>query len=166
MNGLLLALSTAAATFAVLGGIYGAYRVVRRAIASRPYRKPLPMFAGTNELRDALCKLRGRTVNFDTAIDFSVATTLSSRIAGEAGYGEILGSDATQLNGKSLPLYVVSDYGTLDSFARLVVCVKDGNRLKYSHGGTGITQVLLIGRFAVEVRAYSGPSVEITLREV
>lgn len=155
-----------AAAFAIVGGFYGAYVWLSRAIRSRPFKKPLDIFAGTDELKDALLKLNGKTVNFDTVIDFSIGGVISSRIAEETEYGELLSKDASFLNGRRLPLYVLTAQNSLDSFASLVVEMKQARRLKFSHGGTGITQVLLKGRFDVEVRAYSGPSVEITLREV
>jgi hypothetical protein len=159
-------LECVAAGFAIISGLYGAYAVFRRATASRPYTKPLRMFSGTNELRDNLLKLRGRTVDFDTALDFSVGDHVSSRIADETEYTNLLGNDASLLNGQRLPLYVLKDQKHLVSFASLVVDIKQERRLKFSHGGAGINQILLKGRFEVEVRAYSGPSVEITLREV
>ena len=154
-----------AAGFAIVGGIYGAYALFSRMLTSRPYKKPLDVFAGNNELRDSLLKLRGKTINFDTVLDFSVGDQLSSRIVEETEYGDIFGKGASSLNGKRLPLYILTEHQTLDSFASVVVVMKQGRRLRFSHGGTGVTQVLLKGRFDVEVRAYSGPSIEITLRE-
>jgi hypothetical protein len=155
-----------AAAFAIVGGIYGTYEVVRRKVAAIPFIKSLSMFAGTNETRDCLLKLRGRTAYFDTVLDFCVWNELSTRIITETKYGKLLDQEASQLNGQRLPLYVVTAHGNLDSFASLVVRMKDSQRLKFSHGGTGVTQILLKGRFETEIRAYSGPSVEITLREV
>lgn len=159
-------LEAVAAAFAIIGGAYGAYDVARRKIRSRPYTEPMYLFAGTNELRDRLVKLRGRAVTFDTLLDFSVWNQLSNRIVGETEYNELLGGDASELNGKRLPIYITTKYKTLDSFASLIVALKDKCKLKFSYGGTGVIQVLLKGRFEVEVRAYAGPSVEITLREV
>jgi hypothetical protein len=156
----------AAAAFAVVGGIYGAYRFARRLVISRPFKKSLPMFAGTNEVHNTLKELQGKTLDFDTVLDFSIGGEISQRISSESPYGGLLNGDASKLNGERLPLYTITDYGTLDSFTFLVVRLRDMGRLKFSHGGTGITQVLLRGRFAVEVRAYSGPSIEITLQEV
>ncbi|HEX3943740.1 MAG TPA: hypothetical protein VHW69_06610 [Rhizomicrobium sp.] len=154
-----------AAVFAVIGGMYGLYALLRRTISSRPDEKALYIFAGTNELRERLLKLRGRTINFDTALDFSIGDSLSSRIADETEYRYLL-DHAALPNGERLPLYVLTDHQQLDSFASLVVEPKQGRPMKFSHGGTGVIQVLLKGRFDVEVRGYSGPSVEITLREV
>jgi hypothetical protein len=144
------------------GGLYGTYKF----FASRPYRDPLYLFAGTNDLRDRLVRLKNRTVNFDSVLDFSIGGELSHIIAEQTEYRELLVSDPQSLNGRRLPLYIVTDHYTLDSFASLVVRMKESHRLKFSHGGTGVLQILLKGRFEIEVRAYSGPSVEITLREV
>jgi hypothetical protein len=143
-------LEPVAAAFAIVGGTYGAYELVRRKIQYRPYTEPMCVFAGTNELRDRLIKLQGRTINFDTVLDFSVGGQLSSRIVGETEYKELLGGDARKLNGKRLPLYIVTEYQTLDSFASLIVDLKEKRRLKFSHGGTGIVQVRwtrLVGQF-------------------
>jgi len=159
-------LNLVVAAFGIVAGIYGAYKVISGGFASHPNTKPLDVFAGTNELRDRLLRLKGRTVNFDTVLDFSIGDELSSRIAEETEYRKLLGRDAKNLNGKRLPLYVVTEHGALDSFASLVVEMKDGGRLKFSHGGTGVIQIPLKGRFDIEVRAYSGESAEITLREV
>jgi hypothetical protein len=155
-----------AAFFAIIGGIWGTFELVRRKIRSRPFTKPLSIFSDQNSLRDDLLKVQNRTVDFDTVLDFSVWNDFSNRIVAETEYGKILDRPASELNNRSLPLYTLREGGHLESFERLVISVKNSDRLKYSHGGTGIIQVLFKGTFAVEVRHYSGPSLELTLREI
>ena len=150
-----------AAVLAILGGIYAAYKLIRE----RPFTRPLQIFSGNDSTRDVLLELRGKTIRFDTVLDFSVWNGLTCRIASDTEYQKILSRPASELNNKTLPLYVVRN-DCLDSFASLIISMKDSRRLKFSHGGTGVTQVLLTGKLSVEVREYSGPSVEITLREV
>lgn len=79
-------LSGIAAAFAIVGGLYGAYALLQRRIATRPYKRSLSIFAGTNELRDNLLKLNGRTANFDTVLDFSIGDGFSNRIVTETEY--------------------------------------------------------------------------------
>jgi len=61
MSGPLDILNVVVAVFTVVGagGLYGAYKFV----ASRPRKIPLCIFAGTNEIRDRLLRLKGRTVS-------------------------------------------------------------------------------------------------------
>lgn len=155
-----------AAIIAIVAGLYGAYEFVCRRLAARPYRKSLSIFAGDDAVKNDLLKMRGRTVNFDTWLDFSIWNEFTHRIVSETEYGDLLDGTGSNLNKQPLPLYIQTEHGTLDSFARVIVNVRDSDRLKFSHGGTGVIQVLLKGRFEVEARWYSGPSVEITLREV
>lgn len=166
MDNLMASASTlsgiAGSIVAVIGGGYALYRWLK----SQPFKKRLSIFSNPSSLENDLLKVRGRTLNFDTILDFSVWNELSHRIASETEYKEILCQPARDLNNKPLPLYAPQKGGGLDSFVRLVVSVKDSSRLKFSHGGTGIIYVLLKGKFDVEVRNYAGPIIEFTLREV
>lgn len=48
----------------------------------------------------------------------------------------------------------------------MLIKLKDPSVLRLSHGGTGLISLPLIGRFLIEKRNFSGPSVEYTLREL
>lgn len=152
----------AAAIVGVVGGFFGLYNWLH----SRPFKKRLSIFSDPTHLKGNLLKLRGQTVNFDTLLDFSVWNELSNRIATETEYKRILQRPASELNNKLLRLYAPKKEGNLDSFVNLVVSVKDSERLRFSHGGTGVIYVLFKGKFEVEVRTFSGPTIEFTLREV
>jgi hypothetical protein len=155
-----------AAIFAIIAGVSGAFRLFRHYRASRIFTTPLPIFSNVAKTRDALLSVKNRTLLFDTVLDFSVWNEQTFRIAGETEYRSMLSQPASELNNKSLPLYTEQEGGRLDCFVYLTISVKDANKLKFSHGGTGVIQVLLKGRFDIEVRHYSGPSIEFTLREV
>jgi hypothetical protein len=145
----------------IMTGLIG----LRNWLRSRPFKKPLAIFTDSVFIKRSLLELQGRTVNFDTRLDFSVWNEFSSRVANETEYKDILNRPASELNNKPLNLYSVRDGDHLDSFVRLVVSVKDSQRLKFSYGGSGLIYVLLKGRFNIEVRGYAGPSAEFTLRE-
>jgi len=155
-------LGITAAIVAIVGGLFGFYKWLN----SRPLKKQLSIFSDTDSLKGNLLRLRGRTVNFDTLLDFSVCNEFSNRIATETEYEKILHRPASELNNKPLRLYGPQKGGHLDSFASLVVSVKDSERLKFSHGGTGVIYVLFKGKFEVEARSYAGPTIEFTLREI
>lgn len=162
INSSVTLLGVIASAFAVVAGLYALHDW----LISRPFKRRLSIFSDPTVLTETLLKLEGRTVNFDTLLDFSVWNELSHRIAATHEYQTILRRPASDINNTPLPLYALQEGGRLDSFARLIVSVKDGKRLKFSHGGTGVIYVLLKGRFEIEVRHYAGPSIEFTLREV
>lgn len=56
--------------------------------------------------------------------------------------------------------------GRVSCYDSLRIKMKDPSRLRFSYGGTGTISLPLEGLFVVEVRYFSGPSVEYTLREI
>ena len=54
----------------------------------------------------------------------------------------------------------------LSCYDTLRIKMKDPSRLRLSYGGTGTMSLPLYGEFMIEVRYFSGPSTEYTLREL
>lgn len=81
MDNLMASASTlsgiAGSIVAVIGGGYALYRWLK----SQPFKKRLSIFSNPSFLENDLLKVRGRTLNFDTILDFSVWNELSHRIA-------------------------------------------------------------------------------------
>jgi len=63
-------------------------------------------------------------------------------------------------------VWVEDTSGLVTCSDQLRILVKDPRSLRLSYGGTGTISLPLWGVFLVELRAYSGPSAEYTLREL
>ncbi len=119
-----------------------------------------------SSFRAFLDKNVGKTIEFDTYLDFSIWNEASHQIAIDASAANgPLPPEAANISGARMPLANARADGTVGYLDALVIEMIDPRRLKYDAGGTGIHRILFRGKFEIERRAYSGPSVECTLRE-
>lgn len=125
----------------------------------------IPITYGEKAFLDEIEKITGRTLNLNACLDFCIWDKFSMEIAEEKDFRNLL-VDAKKLNNVRIPIYKKTEHGKLDCFSYLIISVRDDNILKFSHGGTGVVQLFLFGKFRVESRMYSGPSTEYTLREI
>ncbi len=151
-----------------LTALYGAYALISRLWRGRPYRKLIsvldPQRGG--EFKIFLSARTGKRVSFETYLDFSVGSDERHRMLTEGHFDLILPDDASELNGVAIPLPSIRSDGRITYLDTLTVEMQESRRLKWSAGGTGIRQILFRGTFEIETRAYSGPRVDYTLREV
>lgn len=158
-----------ASLFAIVGGSYSFFVIIKRWLRSQPFRKPIPITSlEAQKIFDALAARRGRVIRIDTVLDFSRIVGDSENIWRQFDLDQLFDGDSLR-NGVCIPIAskkLSSSPANPVPLNSLRIVVNDPDRLRVSHGGTGIIQVLLSGNFEVETRAFSGPSVEITLREV
>lgn len=159
-------LSYVANAISVPVAIWKAHDTYQQYCSSKIRRLNFHIMSGNDDIQKTLSRFVGKTITINSALDFSTGTQISFDIASKTDMKEILSSPAPELNNIRIPIYKKREDGFLDSFVYLVVCVKDENILKFSHGGTGVNQISIEGKFKVEERHYSGPSIEFTLREV
>ena len=60
----------------------------------------------------------------------------------------------------------IRSYRYISCLDTIRIFMKEPERLRFSYGGTGTTSLPFTGLFVIEVRAFSGPRVEYTLREL
>lgn len=133
--------------------------------ASKIIKITIPITYGENDFKKQIEQITCKVVNLEACLDFSIWNDFSSKLLQNIEFAGLL-DDAKKLNNVRIPIYKKTEYGKIDCFSYLVISVKDSNCLKFSRGGSGVIQLFLNGKFRVERRAYSGPSVEYTLREV
>lgn len=148
---------------------------------------------GAEEFRRFLNENEGNKVKFDTNISFLAMSALNKLIHERCNYDPFM--DAVRYKPemvKSSRIGLVKfkkgfvdpqkhffyndeekryDFGlssvrNISCYDSIRIVMKEPSRLRFSHGGPGITYLPFSGTFIVEVRYFSGPSIEYTLREI
>jgi hypothetical protein len=155
--------------FAIIGGLYGFFTIVRNWTRKRSFKQAIHITClNAEESFKSLLARRGKTVSMDTALDFSVSVGESENIWRHLRLEELFDGESLK---NALRIPIVSKKLSVHSsnpvsLNSLRIVAKDPDRLRLSHGGTGVIMVPLKGTFEVGARYFSGPSTEITLREV
>jgi hypothetical protein len=143
-------------------------------------------YEDSTRFQEFLLKNSGNTVKFNTTISFDLAIGINYLIHKVCEYDSILEAIRKDPNRIAktpigLPKFKDGFSGDVEvlrhdfdektasmvsCFNHLVIRVKEPNRLRLSYGGTGMVDLPLNGTFIVEVRHFSGPSIEFTLREI
>lgn len=145
------------------------------------------------EFREFLEENSGKRVKFDTQISFDSVLAVSLMAHEICNYDEFLGAvrdDPSNVENTALGILKFKDgfidpqrfyfydsesnrYDFGENSISMVSCydkirikMKDPSRLRLSYGGTETMSLPLYGEFLIEVRHFSGPSTEYTLREL
>jgi hypothetical protein len=128
-------------------------------------------YEDSKTFQEFLTTNNGKKVTFNTTISFDAATDVNQRIHDACNYEEIIDTinESPELIEKTpigLPEFQNSDNTNITCSNQLKIKTKDPRALRFSHGGTGIIHLPLHGTFLIEVRQFSGPITEFTLREI
>ncbi len=121
---------------------------------------------GNNDFQSFLNKSSRKVVYLDLLLDFSIGTESNHQAWSSCAIDFIAACNVQNLDSSRIPIVSESEHGGFVARDAFVLVVKEPGRLAPSFGGTGLVQVFVHGYFEVEVRAYSGPSIEYTLREI
>ncbi|ENM3890218.1 hypothetical protein Q9F25_003433 [Vibrio cholerae] len=167
---------------------------VEKADGPMEYSESIPLvYSDINKFKEFLHQNVGKTVKFNTQIAFDIVLPENILAHSRCNFGDFieavrknpenvsnveldLPEFSSAISEANLDYYYDNETQTqvfLEDTSRLVSCmdklrilVKDPRSLRFSYGGTGTMSLPLWGTFVIELRAYSGPTAEYTLREL
>lgn len=174
----------------LVGAVLGSIQLYEYISKDKPidYSKPyIPfVYVEVNEFREFLSKNAGRKVEFNTQISFDAVLPESHLVHDVCSYDDFFDAVNNEPNKISSigigimdfrkPFFSIKEEDYLDDRVKsyeyiscldtIRISMKDPGRLRFSYGGTGTISLPFTGLFTIEARAFSGPRVEYTLREL
>lgn len=174
----------------LVGAVLGSIQLYEYITKDKPidYSKPyIPLvYVEVNEFREFLSKNVGRKVEFNTQISFDAVFPESHLVHDVCSYDDFFDAVNNEPNKISSigigimdfrkPFFSLKEEDYLDEQVKsyeyiscldtIRISMKDPERLRFSYGGTGTMSLPFTGLFTIEARAFSGPRVEYTLREL
>lgn len=175
---------------ALVGAVLGCIQLYEHISKDKPidYSKPyIPLvYVEVNEFREFLSKNAGKKVEFNTQISFDAVLPESHLIHDVCSYDaffDAVNNEPNKISSIGIgimdfrkPFFSIKEENYLDDRVKsyeyiscldtIRISMKDPGRLRFSYGGTGTISLPFTGLFTIEARAFSGPRVEYTLREL